>query len=73
MFWLGLLVGDDEGDGNVLSTSFSCNRDDHNSAVLFTMVQDNESTELIETSRHKIIRNFLLVAELKYRPWSSPL
>ena len=53
-----LLVGDDEGDGNVLSTSFSCNRDDHNNAVLFTMVQDNESTELIETSRHEIIPIF---------------
>ena len=73
LFWLGLLVGDDEGDGNVLSTSFSCNRDDHNNAVLFTMVRDNESSELIEKSRHEIIPIFLLVAELKCRPWSSPL
>ena len=73
MFWLGLLVGDDEGDGNVLSTSFSCNRDDHNNAVLFKMVRDNESSELIEKSRHEIIPIFLLVAELKCRPWSSPL
>jgi len=67
--------GDDEGKGEIgLSTSFGCNRDDNsNAAVLFTMVRDDDSSELIEKLRHKVISHLLLGMELDCRPWPSSL